>query len=78
MKPKVIRTPEDYSAALRWIESLMDAQPGTPEGDELDLWATLVDSYERERFPIDLPDPIAAIRFREVLLAESEPVKKSA
>lgn len=64
MKPKVIRTEADHEAALARIEEIFDARPGTPEGDELDLLTTLVEVYENEAFPIDLPDPLTAIRFR--------------
>ncbi len=64
MKIKPIRTDADHAAALRRIDSIMDALPGTPEGDELDVLATLVQAYEDRRFPIDDPDPLAAIEFR--------------
>ena len=59
-----IRTEADHEAALARIEELMDARPDTPEGDELDVLATLVDHYEERRFPIGLPTPIDAILFR--------------
>jgi HTH-type transcriptional regulator/antitoxin HigA len=58
-----IRTEEDHDAALERIDALMSAKAGTPEGDELDILVTLVDAYEAEHFPIDAPDPIAAIQF---------------
>ena len=64
MKPKVIRTQSAYRAALGRIEKLMDAGPGTLEGDELELLSLLVHDYEERAFPIDKPDPVAAIRFR--------------
>lgn len=64
MEIKPIRTKADYRAALREIESLMGAQAGTPEGERLDVLATLVEAYERKHFPMDLPDPIEAIKFR--------------
>jgi HTH-type transcriptional regulator / antitoxin HigA len=60
----IIRSNEDYQSALSRIESLMDAEEGTPELDELEMLATLVELYEDQHFPIDLPDPIEAIRFR--------------
>ena len=41
----------------------MNAQPGTPEGERLDVLATLVEAYERKHFPMDLPDPVEAIKF---------------
>ena len=64
MKPKVIKTRADYQAALTYLETLMDAQPGTPQEEELELFAVLLDNYEREHFPIGLPDPVEAIKFR--------------
>lgn len=64
MKPKLIKTKADYDAVLKRIEEIFDSVPGSPEGDELELLAMLVDTYEEKTFPIDLPDPIAAIRFR--------------
>lgn len=59
-----VRTEEDYDAALARIEEIWDAGPGTPESDELDILAILVEAYEREHHPIDPPDPIEAIKFR--------------
>jgi len=64
MEIRPIRTEEDYRAALRQIERVMDAAPDTPEGDRLDVLATLVEAWERIHYPIDFPDPIEAIRFR--------------
>ena len=64
MKIKPIRTEEDYNGALARIEEIWDAEPGTPESDELDVLAVLVEAYEDEHHPIDPPDPIEAIRFR--------------
>jgi HTH-type transcriptional regulator / antitoxin HigA len=61
---KPIRSEVDYQAALQRIEMLMDAEDNTPEADELDVLATLVDLYEDQHYPIDCPNPIAAIRFR--------------
>ena len=58
-----IRTEADYRAALTRIETLMDAREGTPEGDLLDVLVTLVEAYERKHYPVDLPDPVAAIKF---------------
>ena len=59
-----IRTEVDYQAALARIDALMDAEPDSNEGDELEVLATLIELFEEERFPIELPDPITAIRFR--------------
>ena len=64
MKPKLIKTEADHAAALARIEELFSAKPGTPEGDELDLLVTLVELYEEKHFPMDLPSPVDAIRFR--------------
>ena len=64
MNIKPIRTQEDYRRALREVEKLWDAKPGTSAMDRLDVLATLVDAYEEEHFPIALPDPIAAINLR--------------
>jgi HTH-type transcriptional regulator / antitoxin HigA len=61
---KPIRSEADYAAALAEIERLWGAKSGTPEGDWLDVLATLVDAYESEHDPIDPPDPIEAIKFR--------------
>ncbi len=61
---KVIRSTEDYEAALHRVASLMDAPAGSPEENELEVLATLVESYESEHFPIEPPSPIDAIKFR--------------
>ena len=64
MNIKPIKTEADHTAALARLDTIFDAAPGTPEGDEAEVLATLVRLYEEEYFPIDLPDPIEAIRFR--------------
>lgn len=64
MEVRPIRNETDYDAALRRIEALWGAAPGTASGDELDILVTLTEVYEEERFPVDLPDPIEAIKFR--------------
>jgi HTH-type transcriptional regulator/antitoxin HigA len=64
MTVKPIKTEADYDAALRAIERLWKAEPGTPAADRLEVLITLVEAYEAERWPIDLPDPVAAILFR--------------
>ena len=61
---KPIRSEPDYQAALVEIERLWGARLGTPEGDRLDVLATLIDAYEAQQDPMDPPDPIEAIRFR--------------
>ena len=70
MNLKPIKTKTDYEAALREIERLWGAEEGSPEGDRLDVLATLVDAFEESHFPMDLPDPIEAIRFRLEQLGE--------
>jgi HTH-type transcriptional regulator/antitoxin HigA len=62
---KPIRTKADHKAALAEVERLWGAKSGTPKGDRLDVLATLIDVYESRRYyPMDPPDPIAAIQFR--------------
>ena len=57
MIPKVIKNETDYEADLARIDELMNADPGTPEGDELELLVTLVELYEKQVYPIGRPDP---------------------
>jgi HTH-type transcriptional regulator / antitoxin HigA len=64
MDIRPIRTKANYRAALKEIERLMHAERDTREGERLDILATLVESYERKHFPMDLPDAVEAIRFR--------------
>jgi HTH-type transcriptional regulator/antitoxin HigA len=64
MDIKPIRTDADYHAALREVESLMTAEFGTPEGDRLDVLATLVEAYEAKHFPMEVADPVEAIKFQ--------------
>ena len=64
MTVKPIKNESDHKMALARIEELFDAEPGTPEGDELEVLITLVDYYEEKTFPIALPDPVEAIKFR--------------
>lgn len=63
MDIRPIKTEKDYRATLHEIESLMTAAPDSPEGDRLDVLVTLVEAYERQHFPMDLPDPVEAIKF---------------
>jgi HTH-type transcriptional regulator/antitoxin HigA len=58
-----IRSEQDYETALAEIETLMQARPGTPAGDRLDVLVTLVQAYEDKHHAIDPPDPIALIQF---------------
>ena len=64
MQPKVIKTEAEYEVALARVAELMDAQPGSPDEQELELFALLVEQYEQEHFPIAPPDPVEAILFR--------------
>lgn len=64
MNIRPIKTKTDYHHALKRAESLMDAKPNTPEGDELDVLSILIEKYEQDKFPILPPNPIAAIKFR--------------
>lgn len=73
MHLKPIKTDADHEAALKEIESLWNAEEGTPEADHLEILTTLVEAYEEARFPMDLPDPIEAIRFR----LEQEPRERA-
>ena len=58
-----IRIKRDYLRTLKEIESLMMAKRNTPEGDRLDVLVTLVEAWEAKHYSLDLPDPIAAIRY---------------
>ncbi len=63
MEIKPIRTKKDYAAALSAVEKLMQAKAGSSEGDKLDVLVTLIQAYEAKHFPMDLPDPVEAIKF---------------
>ena len=64
MEIKPIKTDKDYNKALKRLELIFDSKLGTKEGDELQILGILIDKYENEHFPIGLPDPIEAIKFR--------------
>lgn len=64
MNINLIKTESDYNQALERLEVIFDSKRGTQEGDELELLGMLIDQYENQHFPIDLPDPIEAIKFR--------------
>jgi HTH-type transcriptional regulator/antitoxin HigA len=61
-----IHTDADYRAALKNVSALFnnEPEPGTPEGDYFDIMITLIEAYEAKQFPVDLPTPIDAIKFR--------------
>ncbi|MCO6056980.1 transcriptional regulator [Pseudomonas sp. MOB-449] len=66
MHIRPIRTDEDYRAALKQVSALFDnePEPGTPEGDFFEVMLTLIEAYEVRHFPVDLPNPVDAIKFR--------------
>mgnify|MGYP001818574943 CR=1 FL=1 len=66
MEPRMLKGDDDYEAALAVVEQLVgqDPQPGTADGDKLELFAFLVEEYEKRHFDLGLPDPVAAIKFR--------------
>ena len=64
MEIKVIKTEQDYQIALRRLDEIFDSNLEPQHADELELLSLLIDKYEEEKFPIDLPDPIEAIIFR--------------
>ncbi len=64
MDIRPIRTKADYRRTLKEIETVMDAAPNTPKGERLDVLVALVEAYERKHYPLDLPDPVEAIKFR--------------
>lgn len=64
MEIRTIKTEEDYNTSIRRIGILWGANKDTPQGDELDLLVTLVESYEMRHYPIAPPDPVDAIKFR--------------
>ena len=66
MEIRPIHTNEDYKVALREVSAFfeIEPEPGTPEGDRFEILLTLIEVYEARHFPIDLPDPVEAIKFR--------------
>ncbi len=63
MKIRVLKSEADYEAALARIEELIEAAPGNPEFEELEVWAALVGAYETEHHPVPPPSPVEAIEF---------------
>ena len=63
MDIRPVRTDEDHKAAMAEIDRLWGSPPGTPEGDELDIWLALVEAYEKRHYHFSPPDPIEAIEF---------------
>ena len=66
MDIRPIHTKADYKAALKIVSALIDADPkrGTPAADRLEVLGTLLEAYEARHYPLELPDPIEAIKFR--------------
>jgi HTH-type transcriptional regulator/antitoxin HigA len=64
MTIKPIRNEKDYQKALDRLEAIFDAKKGSEQGDELEILSILIDRYENDYFPIGMPDPIEAIKFR--------------
>src|SRR3989338_6376984 len=69
---KIIKTEQEYKIALARISEIMDTKPGAPGFDELELLSTLVEIYEDKNYPIKMPDPISAIKFRMEQLGLSQ------
>ncbi len=63
MEIKPIRTEADYQAALKEIDALLEAEPGSPETDRLEILSSLVWLYEEDHYPIPAPDPIEALEY---------------
>lgn len=63
MEIRPIKTKADYRAALKEVERHWEADPGTLDGDRVDVLTTLIEAYEAKHFPVPAPDPIAAIEF---------------
>ena len=59
-----VKTEKDYEKAIKRLDQIFDAKQGTKEGDELEILSILIEKFENEHYPIDLPDPIEAIKFR--------------
>lgn len=78
MEIKPVRSKAAYRAAVKEIELLMGARRNTAAGERLDVLVTLVEAYERKHFPMELPDPVAAIRFvmeqRGLTVKDLEPI----
>jgi HTH-type transcriptional regulator/antitoxin HigA len=63
MDIRPIKTKADHRTALKEVERLWNANPGTPDGDRVDVLVTLIEAYEAKHFPVPAPDPIAAVTF---------------
>lgn len=63
MKMAPIKNEKEYQKALKELEKVFDAEPGTPEGDTGEVLVLLIEDYEKKHYPIDAPDPIEAIKY---------------
>ena len=63
MEVKIIKTKKQYNEYLKRLNEIFDAKKGTPESDEFDLLALVIEKYEEEKYPIEEPHPIEAIKF---------------
>ncbi len=61
---KPIKNEKDYNAALEYFETIIDAKEKSAEADLREVMSILIEKYEEEKYPIDLPTPVDAIRFR--------------
>ena len=64
MEIKVIKTEQDYNQALKRLEIIFHAEIDSPEGDEAEVLSILIEKYEEKHYPIGMPDPIEAIKFK--------------
>lgn len=64
MEIKPIKTEKDYNKALERLELIFNAACNSTEGDEAEILSLLIDNYENKHYPIELPDPIEAIKIR--------------
>jgi len=72
MKLKPIKSEQDYKAAVERLALIFDALPGIENSDELEILDMLIEKYEKEHFPMDLPNPIEAIKFRMEQMATNK------
>ena len=64
MEIRPIKNTNDYNKAFERLELIFDSKQGTPEGDELEILSIFIDKFEKDNFPVDMPDPIEAVKFR--------------
>lgn len=64
MNIKPIRNDDDLRAAFQRLEAIFQAEEGTPEADEREIWVALIEVYENQHYPIGPADPVEAIKFR--------------